>query len=251
MLKEFRVIASNTVHIIKQHHGLCWKPLLKHLACPMSADYSGDVLKVAELSFKLCMLLPYAFSSLSFKRMYIEDHRPNLYLVGFMGTGKSTVGRHLAHRLGMAFIDSDHVIEAREGRPIRDVFASEGEDYFRRLEREFVENGHDSSGCIVACGGGLVTQEGMVDRLKARGLVACLFASPETILERTSTNKNRPLLDVEDPEEAIRKLLKEREPFYLQAGLCIVTDRRPLSEVTGQLERFYKREAAKFELSQS
>lgn len=172
--------------------------------------------------------------------------RPNLYLVGFMGTGKSTVGRALASRLGFQFIDSDHTIESQQGRSIADIFAAEGEPYFRQLERAFIESGHAPEGCVVSCGGGLVTQAGMIDLLKSRGLVACLFASPDVILKRTATNKNRPLLNVEDPEARIASLLAEREPFYLQAGAGILTDHRPLHEVTTQLERYYHREAPLF-----
>ena len=173
-----------------------------------------------------------------------KTSRPNLYLVGFMGTGKTTVGRALARRLRMEFIDSDQVIEAQAGKPIPQIFADEGEAHFRALERDFVEFGHSSSGCVVACGGGLVTQPGMAEALRAKGVVVCLFASPQTILKRTSSNANRPLLNVPDPEARIRELLAQREPAYLKAGTCIYTDERPLSEVVNHLERFYRRFAA-------
>ena len=135
---------------------------------------------------------------------------PNLYLVGFMGTGKTTVGRVLAKRLSMRFMDSDQEIETVQGRKIPEIFADRGEAFFRSLERAFVEGGHPDRGCIVACGGGLVMQEGMIEALRARGIVACLFASAETILKRTSANKNRPLLDVEDPAKRIRELLAQQ-----------------------------------------
>lgn len=175
----------------------------------------------------------------------IPKKKPNLYLIGFMGTGKSSIGRGLAMRLNMRFIDSDHAIEEKEGRPIPEIFASEGEAYFRQQEKWFIEEGHPEQGCIVACGGGLVTQPGMIDAIKGRGLVACLFATPETVLSRTSGNRNRPLLNVENPEEKIRKLMAEREKFYLQAGLCMITDHRPMNEVIAHLERYYQRESSK------
>ncbi|WOO42379.1 shikimate kinase [Rubellicoccus peritrichatus] len=176
--------------------------------------------------------------------------KPNLYLIGFMGTGKSSIGRGLASRLDMTFIDSDHAIEENEGRSIPDIFASEGEAHFRKLEKAFVENGHPDHGCIVACGGGLVTQPGMIDAIKSRGLVACLFAKPETILSRTAGNRNRPLLNVDNPEEKIRKLMAEREKFYLQAGLCMITDHRSMLEVISHLERYYQRESKKAKRSE-
>ncbi|MEM8550452.1 MAG: shikimate kinase, partial [Verrucomicrobiota bacterium] len=148
-----------------------------------------------------------------------------------------------AKRLKLTFLDSDHEIEAKEGQSVPEIFAQQGEAYFRGLERAFVETGHPQGGCIVACGGGLVTQPGMVDALRARGVVVCLFASPETILKRTQGNKNRPLLAVEDPAKRIRELMAQREPAYLRSGACIYTDQRPMSEVVDHLERFYRREA--------
>jgi len=175
-----------------------------------------------------------------------KKNRPNLYLVGFMGTGKSTVGRSLARRMGMRHLDSDRAIEDEQGRPIPEIFASEGEAHFRQLEHDFVHRGHPATGCVVSCGGGLVTAPGMIDELKRRGLVACLFASPETILQRTKGNQNRPLLNVENPRQRISELLAEREPVYLQAGACFYTDCQPMSEIVRHLERFYERESRRF-----
>lgn len=175
-----------------------------------------------------------------------QTPNPNLYLVGFMGTGKSTVGRLIASRLKLRFIDSDTEIEKQAGCSISQIFEKEGEAAFRQMERTFIESGHPESGCLVACGGGLVTGPGMIDSLKERGLVVCLFASPETILRRTSGNKNRPLLNVENPRERIAALLAERESTYLRAGACIVTDGRPMTDVASHIERFYRREARRF-----
>ena len=169
--------------------------------------------------------------------------RPNLYLVGFMGTGKSTVGRALARKLKLEFLDSDREIEKAEDRAIAEIFATEGEPYFRDLERAFVEKGHPATGCVVACGGGLVVQPGMAEALRARGIVASLFATPETIVKRTSQNKNRPLLNVADPQARVAELLAQREPHYLKAGACFMTDLRPLSEVVEHLANFYERRA--------
>lgn len=172
--------------------------------------------------------------------------QPNLYLVGFMGTGKSTVGKLLASRWGMRYIDSDQAIVEQQERQIADIFATNGEAYFRQLEREFVQSGHPQEGCVVSCGGGLVVQEGMVAELKKRGLIACLFARPETILKRTSTNRNRPLLNVDDPLARIRELLAEREPIYLKSGACFTTDSGPMHDLLMHIERFYLRESRRF-----
>lgn len=170
----------------------------------------------------------------------------NLYLVGFMGTGKSTVGRLVAQRLGFRLLDSDQEIEQQQGRTIADIFARDGEPAFRSLERAFVEGGHPATRAVVACGGGLVVQPGMADELRQRGVVVCLHASLATILDRTSRHKHRPLLNVEDPAERIRALYAAREPVYRNAGTVILTDARPLGEVVAHVLRVWRREAADF-----
>ena len=170
----------------------------------------------------------------------------NLYLVGFMGTGKSTVGRAVAHRLGFDAVDSDHEIERLSGLTVSELFARDGEAAFRVREREFVLHGHPAARTLVACGGGLVVQPGMLDLLKARGVIICLHASIETILDRTSRNRNRPLLDVANPEERIRTLYAEREAIYKQAGTVILTDSRPLQDIVGHVIRAWRRESADF-----
>ena len=168
----------------------------------------------------------------------------NLYLVGFMGVGKTTVGRALAHKLNYVLLDSDQEIERLAGCTIPEIFAAEGEEGFRRREREFIEFGHPPSGCIVACGGGLVIPPGMLELVKAKGVVICLHASIETILRRTAGNRHRPLLNVEDPEARVRHLYAQREPLYRQAGTMILTDGRPMHDIVNHVWRTYKREAA-------
>ncbi len=168
----------------------------------------------------------------------------NLYLVGFMGTGKTTIGRAVAQRLGFNLLDSDHEIEVKYGKPIAQIFASEGEPVFRQYEREFIENGHPASKQVVACGGGLVVQPGMLELLRSKGVVICLHASIETILRRTAGHRHRPLLNVEDPEVRIRTLYAEREPIYRQSGTVILTDSRPMSDIVNHVMRVYRRETA-------
>lgn len=170
----------------------------------------------------------------------------NLYLVGFMGTGKSTVGRAAAVKLGFAIVDSDHEIERLQGKTIPEIFAQDGEPAFRAMEREFVERGHPGARTVVSCGGGLVVQPGMLAMLKAKGVVVCLHASLETILARTARNQHRPLLSGDNPAERISTLYAAREPIYKQAGTVILTDSRPLHDVVGHVLRAWRRDAADF-----
>ena len=171
----------------------------------------------------------------------------NLYLVGFMGTGKTTVGRAVAVRLGFRAMDSDHEIEREQGRPVAQIFAGEGEAAFRALERRFIEQGHPDRGMVVACGGGLVVQPGMSELLRARGVVICLHATLDTILQRTAQARTRPLLNVENPEARIRQLYAEREETYKRAGTVILTDFRPLHDIVLHVLRAYRREARDWE----
>jgi len=172
-----------------------------------------------------------------------KARRPNIYLIGFMGVGKSAVGRALARALRMTFIDSDWAIEQEARMPIARIFETRGEAEFRRMERSFIESGHPEEGVVVSCGGGLPVQPGMSELLKERGIVICLFASPETILRRTVGNPKRPLLNVENPEQRIRELMEEREPVYLHAGIGISTESRGIAEVVKSIVRIYRREA--------
>jgi len=170
----------------------------------------------------------------------------NLYLVGFMGTGKTTVGRAVAHRIGFHALDSDHEIERQQGKLIPEIFAQQGEPAFRVMERDFIERGHPAERTLVACGGGLVVQPGLLALLKSKGVVVCLHASLETILARTARHRNRPLLAVDDPEERVRTLYAAREPIYKQSGTVILTDARPLHDIVSHVMRAWRRDAVDF-----
>ncbi len=170
----------------------------------------------------------------------------NLYLVGFMGTGKTTIGRAVAQRLGFTLHDSDHEIERQQGRSIAEIFATDGEPAFRTLERAYIEQGHPASRSVVSCGGGLVVPPGMLELLQERGVVICLHASIETILERTARHRHRPLLNVEDPEARVRALYAQREPIYKRAGTVLLTDSRPLNDIVAHVIRAWRREALDF-----
>lgn len=167
----------------------------------------------------------------------------NLYLVGFMGTGKSTVGRQVARQLGFEFLDSDHEIERAQGKPVSQIFAEQGEPSFRAMERAFIEEGHPRQRCVVSCGGGLVVPPGMLELLRSRGVIICLHASIETILQRTMQATHRPLLEVENREQRLRELFAQRESLYRRTGTMVLTDKRPLREIVAHVLRVYRLEA--------
>ncbi len=155
----------------------------------------------------------------------------NLALVGFMGTGKSSVGQLVAAQLHFRFADTDELIEARAGKTISAIFTGEGEPQFREYERAVVDELKNFHRTVVATGGGLVTSEENLNSLKTHALVICLWAAPETIWERVRNQTHRPLLQASDPLAKIRQLLAEREPFYRRADVLVSTDLRSLKEV--------------------
>jgi shikimate kinase len=159
----------------------------------------------------------------------------NLALIGFMGTGKSCAGRVAAEHLHFTFLDTDHVIEARAGKSISDVFQQDGEPAFRDWERRIVEELARRDRTVIATGGGLPTGEGNLASLKSHALVVCLWASPETIWERVRAHAHRPLLNEADPLAKIRELLAAREAFYRQADVLVNTERRSVREVALQV----------------
>ena len=145
----------------------------------------------------------------------------NIYLVGPMGAGKSTLGRMLAKELGLPFYDSDHEVEARTGANIPWIFDVEGEKGFRQRERQVIRELCEERGIVLATGGGVVTQEENRRHLGTNGLVVYLKASVDAQLERTIKDKQRPLLQRPDRRAVLENLLEEREPLY--AGLADLT----------------------------
>lgn len=136
-------------------------------------------------------------------------------------------------------MDSDQAIEAAEGRSIPEIFESAGEAAFRAMERSFVESGHPDSGCLIALGGGLVTQSGMIGQLQRKGILICLYASLESILERTARNRARPLLEGEDREKRVRELYAARQSIYRSIPLAVSTDSRTPADVARRLAGIY------------
>lgn len=160
-----------------------------------------------------------------------------IMLTGFMGTGKSEVGRRLAQRLGRAFVDTDHLIEERAGKRVAAIFAEDGEPAFRALERAAVAEAAGRGGAVVAVGGGAVLDPENVRRLRASGILVHLTARPEVVLARVGDGGTRPLL-AHDPEGAVRKLLAERGPAYAAAAdLTVDTSDRAADEIVAEIQQ--------------
>jgi len=148
----------------------------------------------------------------------------------------------------MVFLDSDRVIEEKEGRAIRDIFAQDGEAYFRDLECKFAQMGHPKRGCVVSCGGGMVVPDYVRDLLKERGVVVVLHASVDVILERVSEEGHRPLLEGEDRRERIEALLQSRQGAYADAGEVVRTDGLTVNEVVRRVIGIYRLNEPNFPL---
>ncbi|AIY39610.1 3-dehydroquinate synthase [Collimonas arenae] len=151
----------------------------------------------------------------------------NIFLVGLMGAGKTTVGRALARKLNKLFIDSDHEIEARTGVSIPLIFEIEGEESFRQRETEVIRDLSARSGIVLATGGGAIMRAENREYLKTRGTVIYLRASIHNILQRTSRDKNRPLLQTADPRRRLEELSRQREPYYRDVADIVIDTGRP------------------------
>jgi shikimate kinase len=155
----------------------------------------------------------------------------NIILTGFMGTGKSEVGKQLAAILGRKFIDTDIQIEKEEGMSIAQLFADRGEPHFREREKQIIGRACREDGVVIATGGGAMVSEENAAQLKASGTVICLTAAPEVILGRVQKDETRPLLLSEDRLVRIRALLSARAAVYAKADAMIDTSHLSVSEV--------------------
>jgi len=162
----------------------------------------------------------------------------NVFLVGPMGAGKSTVGRQLADALGFEFRDSDQEIQRRTGVDIPTIFEFEGEEGFRQRERQVIDELTSEDGIVLATGGGAVLRADNRQDLTSRGVVIYLQCSPEQQYARTSRDRNRPLLHTDDPLERLKELMEERDPIYRQvADMVVSTEKRGTASVVKEIRR--------------
>ncbi len=158
----------------------------------------------------------------------------NVILIGFMGAGKSVVGRLLARRLGRCFVETDEMIAAQEGRSIPEIFTAKGEAYFRELEAEILRPLKLKHGDVIATGGGLPCGERRMEALKELGTVIWLAGNFETLYQRASGAGARPMLDGRSTDE-VRALYESRIPYYRQANLMVETDRLGVDQVVNHI----------------
>lgn len=166
--------------------------------------------------------------------------KKNLVLIGFMGTGKTTVGRILAARLDLVFTDMDDCIVQRAGKSIPAIFADDGEPAFRTLERQVVVDLSAQSGLVIATGGGVVLNPDNIRDLGRNGLLAGLTASPDVILDRLRHDTGRPLLNDGDKAEKIRALLVSRQHLYNAIPFRINTDGLSCEAVAARITEQYE-----------
>ncbi len=157
----------------------------------------------------------------------------NIVLVGFMGCGKSTIGREIGLQLNYSLVDTDCLIEESVGVPISQIFSEKGEEHFRDLETDLLSQVHarECTHQIISTGGGLPVRGANRGWLKKLGYVVWLRAGVDTVMERTGKSKHRPLLNTENPRERVEAMLAERDPIYAEvADLTINTDDLAISE---------------------
>ena len=164
---------------------------------------------------------------------------PNIVLVGFMGTGKTSIGKQVSLQLRMRYVDTDDVVEQESGRQISDIFAEDGEPAFRELEHQAVCQVSQLENHVISTGGGVVLKKENMTELQKNGIVFCLTATPEEIYRRVGHQTHRPLLQTPDPLSQIRSMLEERHRYYARADHIVSTTGRSFGEIIAHIKRIF------------
>lgn len=159
----------------------------------------------------------------------------NIVLTGFMGTGKTEVGKILSQRLGYNLIDVDSEIEKEQKMTITEIFKQHGETMFREVESDIIKRFSEIENAVLSVGGGAVLKQENINNLRKKGIIICLTASPETIFKRISNNDDRPLLKVKNPLQKIKELLDLRRSYYEKADVIIDTESKSPTNVADEI----------------
>lgn len=160
----------------------------------------------------------------------------NIFLIGFMGCGKSTVSEYLCRKYGMKKVEMDEQIEKDEGKTIQEIFAENGEEYFRELETALLKRLQASDNLVVSCGGGTAMRACNVQEMKKHGKIVLLLAAPQTVYERVRYSHDRPLLEGNMNVEYISALMEKRNPKYQAAAdVVIATDHKSAAEISKEI----------------
>jgi shikimate kinase len=166
----------------------------------------------------------------------MEQQNKNIYLIGFMGAGKSIIARYLHNNYAMDVVEIDQVIEQREGMPISAIFETQGEEYFRKLETDLLLELQTRKNLVVSCGGGTPLRACNVEAMKKNGMVVFLTATPETVFERVKDSHNRPVIEKNKNVSFIASLMEQRRDKYeAAADLMVATDGRSAEEICQEL----------------
>ncbi|MDD3819598.1 MAG: shikimate kinase [Actinomycetota bacterium] len=153
----------------------------------------------------------------------LSDYK-NISLIGFMGSGKTTIGKILAEKLGFLFIDIDRVIELKDGKKISDIFRIYGEDYFRNLETEVIKKIYKNKNCVFACGGGVIERKENVKLIRENSFVVYLSISPEVAIKRLKDVTDRPLIEVQNREKTIKEMIIKRDSLYRESAHLVINN---------------------------
>ncbi|MBI5253497.1 MAG: shikimate kinase [Euryarchaeota archaeon] len=165
----------------------------------------------------------------------------NIVLTGFMGAGKSSVGRKLAERLGMSVVDTDELIERSAGMRIFEIFSRYGEQHFRELEKKAVAEASKLESYVIITGGGVVLREENVKNLRKNGIIIYLHAKPDVIYSRIKHETHRPLLQVKEPTKKIKELLEFRAPYYANNDFMVDTSDLTVEQVVEEIVKKIKK----------
>jgi shikimate kinase len=165
----------------------------------------------------------------------------NIVLIGFMGSGKTVVGKMISGKLDRKFIDIDKLIEEEQGQTIQEMFSGFGEGYFRKLEKEMAAGVVKEEDQVIATGGGVVLDPENMANLRKNGIIIWLDVSPEAARKRTGSDGSRPLLKVSYPEKTIEELLSFRKPLYSHADFKVETSNLSIEEVTSKILNFLEK----------